>query len=334
MKKFNNEILKKETKKMTNYLIGGLSLIVLTILLCVIANYDITKKEKESAYLNDVIEKQNNKTDVKANLKVFYEPFTFAKYDDEEYRAFYIVSDDKYFYIAYMDNSLYYELKDKDLKKNPENIYGITKSISTDVKKLAIEAYNEGLDEDKQITLDDFNDYFGSVYLDTTVDISDTATILYLLSILTTIFALAFLIVYGVKKVKTNKTLKKLDDEELAKIEKEMEDKESFHYEKAHLILTKNYIISFNDGFTIQNYKDVIWIYERKIRQYGITTRKGIETMDKHGKKHTIVELDGVTKKSNNIINEIMETIINNNKDILVGFTKENQKQAKEKIEK
>ena len=127
-----------------------------------------------------------------------------------------------------------------------------------------------------------------------------------------------------------NSAIKKLSDSELEKIEKELDDKETFHYEKAHLILTKNYIISLVGKPLFINYKDVVWIYEYRLKQYGITTNKSLMAMTIDGKIKALLQVDGVTKKSKSIIEEVVETIYAKNDKILVGYTSDNRKKANE----
>jgi len=141
---------------------------------------------------------------------------------------------------------------------------------------------------------------------------------------------MSFIIVFITKKIQTENTLKKLSDEELEKIEKELDDKETFHYERAHLILTKNYIISLTGKMLITNYKDLVWIYEYRLKQYGITTNKSLMAMLKNGKVKALLQVDGVTKKSTSVIEEVVETIVSKNSKILVGYTNENRRLAKE----
>lgn len=329
MKRVNNDLLKKEFKKVNNNLIVGIVFVVLTIICYGLYFYEEKRVPKNTVYLNDVIEKQNNAADVKANLKVAFKPYTFAKYNDETNKAFYIIYDGKYYYIAYMTNSEYDKLNIDGLDKNPITVYGITKKIDSKIKSLALEAYNEAVDKDKQIKLSDFEKYFGGVYLDMTTE-NNMAAIIIVIAVICGICSFSFLLVYACRTIQNNNSLKKINDEELAKIEKELDDKETFHYEKAHLILTKNYIISFASKLLILNYKDIVWMYEHRLRQYGVTTQKSLMVMNTLGKIRAIVQVDGVTKKSSSIINEVVDTIYAKNSNILVGYTSENSKKARE----
>lgn len=330
MKRVTNEILKKEFKKINGYLVIGLVCVVLTLICYGLTFYSMNREPKDAVYLNEVIEDQNNKTGVTASLDVAYKPFLFAGYPGETNKSFYIVYDGTYYYIAYMTNKDFDKLNIDGLDKKPEKVFGKTKTVPSDIKRLAIQAYNKGLEEDKQITLSDFNSYFGGVYLDMT-EIDDAMTIIMMLiAFITNICALTYILMFIIKRIQTSSALKKIDDDELQKIEKELDDKDTFHYEKAHLILTKNFIVSFLGKMYILNYKDMIMMYEHRLRQYGITTTKSLMIMNKYGKTRAILQVDGITKKSKAIIDEVAETIASKNENLIIGYTSENLKKARE----
>ncbi len=328
MKRVNSELLKKEFKKINNLLIIGIVCAVLTGVCFGVGMYASNRKPKDAKYLNDVI-MDNNAKDVSAYLKVAYEPYSFAEYDDATDKSFYIISDGEFYYIAYMNDSDYKKMDKNNLKEKPVKIYGKTKTITSDIKKLALDTYNEGLEDDKKISSSDFNDYFGGVYLDTT-EINSTSVVLMVIGVITGMMTWVYLLLFVIRKVQTTRVLKKIDDSELEKIEKELDDKEAFHYEKAHLILTKNYIVSLTGKLLFLKYKDVIMMYEHRLRQYGFTTTKSLMVMDRLGKVRPIVQVDGVTKKSKAIINEVAETVASKNENIIVGYTSDNLKKARE----
>lgn len=329
MNRVNSELLKKEFKKINNLIVLGIVFAVLAGICFLMGVYADNKKPKDATYLNDVIMKKNNQVGVDAYLNVAYEPFSFAKYDDATDKSFYIISDGEFYYIAYMKDSDYKKLDKTNLKEKPEKIYGRTALITTNIKNLALETYNEGLEDDKKISSSDFNDYFGGVYLDTT-EVNNMSVVMILIGTISGFLAWIYIILFVVRKLQTTSVLKKIDDNELAKIEKELDDKEAFHYEKAHLILTKNYIVSLTGKLLFLNYKDIIMLYEHRLRQYGVTTNKSLMVMDKLGKIKPIVQVDGVTKKSKAIIEEVFETIATKNDKIILGYTSENMKKARE----
>ena len=56
--------------------------------------------------------------------------------------------------------------------------------------------------------------------------------------------------------------------------------------------------------------------------------------MTKDGKTHVVANLTGLTKKAKEMFDEILETIVKNSPNALIGYTKENRNKVKEKIEK
>lgn len=331
MKRLTNELLKKEFQKVNNNLIIALVCLVLGLLCIGLSFYAENRVPKDTEYLNEIIESdRENREDIKSNVKISMKPVLFAKMSNDSSKKFYITADDKYYYIVSLTESEYNDLKDKDLKNEPVTIYGKTKIISSDIKNLAKSYYNKAMEkaEDQITTEEQFYNVFGDVYLESTNDVS--AVILLVIGALCMLMWSIFIIAFIIMKIRLNSTFKKIEDEELRKIEAEIEDKDSFHYEKAHLILTKNYIISFLNGFRALKYEDIIWLYEYRLRQYGMTTQKSIMVMDKKGKVKPIITLDGVTKKSKLIFDEIADTILNKNNKILVGYNKENKKKIKE----
>ena len=100
--------------------------------------------------------------------------------DDEKY---YVAINDGVGYIVSLSSVELEELNNiheytyGNIENRPAsvNVYGITKEVPDDLKQIAIDFFNEGLDDEQKITVDQFEDYFGSVLLDTSenpVDVS------------------------------------------------------------------------------------------------------------------------------------------------------------------
>lgn len=332
MKRLTNEKLKKEFRKVNNNLIIAIVCLILGFLCIGLSFYAEKRVPKDTEYLNQIIESDREvREDIKVNVKVAMKPVLFAKMSNNSNKKFYINFDGKFYYIISLTENQYNDIIENDLEKEPITIFGKTKTISNDIKNLAKSYYNKAMEkaEDKITTEEDFFNIFGDVYLDSTNE-ETGSTILLVIGALCMLMWTIFILMFIIMKVKLTTTFKKIDDEELRKIEEEIDDKESFHYEKAHLILTKNYIISFLNGFRALKYEDIIWLYEYRLRQYGMTTQKSIMVMDKTGKVKPIITLDGVTKKSKLVFDEIAETILSKNNKILVGYNKENKKRIKE----
>lgn len=101
-----------------------------------------------------------------------------ATYGENEIEKYYIAINGYNWYIVSLSSTDLEELKNIqaytygqiDNKPASVKIYGITEGVPEDLKKIAIDFYNKGLEDDEKITIDDFENYFGSVMLNTTKD--------------------------------------------------------------------------------------------------------------------------------------------------------------------
>lgn len=334
MKKFTNQNVEKEHKKIIRNLIIFLICIGVAIGFEVWAQNLINNAETNIAYLDDIIvSKEEDKTDKKAYLNVANVPYQFAVSDDTT-DAYYMLSDGNFLYIAYMSVSDFQKLNQKDIKDNPIRIEGITSETTKVIKDLAIDAYNEDLEDDEKISSADFEDYFGSVYLNTTVNTSSVATIQTCLFFLFLLFGTVGFIGALVELLRIKKTINKMNDSLVEELDNEMNNENSFYYDKARLYLTDKHIINFNGTFTALEYKDIVWMYPYEYRVNGIKTTQAIMVMTNDGKIHKIANIDVVTKAKKEVYNEIWNTIISKNPTITLGYTKENIKEMKETYKK
>ena len=114
-------------------------------------------------YLNDIIKSNRQRDGEKSYLTIKSMSNIFAK---DNKNGYYFVSDGEYNYIVYLDDNKAKELFEKDLENEPVKLYGLVKNTNNNIKKIAVEKYNYGLDDDKKINIKDFYSYFGNVYLD------------------------------------------------------------------------------------------------------------------------------------------------------------------------
>ncbi len=328
---FTNKAVEKERKKIKIYLrIAILSIIIMTIFMFC-GNKSVEESEKNKDSMHNVILKDESKnTDKKAYLDVYTTPYKFAVYDDTS-DAYYFVMDDKYMYVVYMSLADYNRLNKDDIKTNPVKIEGVTKKTPDDIKKLAIEAYNDAMkNEEDKLTLEDFDNYFGSIYLDMTPSDDSIGGFYYCMGFIFGFLGITMFIIFIIYNVRFKKEIKKLDSNEIMKIDMEMNDPESFYYEKAHLFLTKNYIVNFAGGFNVIEYKDIIWMYPFVMRTNGIKTSQSIMVVTKDGKRKKVADIDVFTKGKKEVFDEIFNTIASKNDNIIIGYNKESQMKAKE----
>ncbi len=333
---FTNKAVEKERKKQKLFLWIGILSIIIMIIFFFYGNKKTDEAEKTKDTMHNVIlkEKEEHRNNKKAYLDVYTTPYKFAVYEDTS-DAYYFVMDDKYMYVVYMTVADYYKLNKKNIETNPIKIEGVTEKTPDDIKKLAIDAYNDAMEnEEDKLTLNDFDNYFGSIYLDMTPTNDSIGGFEYLMGTIFGVLGLTMFIIFFVIKIRFKNGIKKLDSNEIMKIDMEMNSPDSFYYEKAHLYLTKNYIINFAGTFNVINYKDIIWIYPFITRTNGIKTSQSIMVVTKDGKRKNVADIDCFTKGKKEIFDEIFNTIASKNDKIIIGYDKKSQMKAKEELKK
>jgi len=333
MKDFSNENVGKEYKKLKNLFFIGLFCYALAVAILAWSAFKGEEKPKELPSVHELIVNKDS-GEKEGYIDVTGEPYRFAYYEGNS-NYFYFVPDKDYIYVVRMSSSDYTKLKSAT-DENPIKISGKTKTLKTDIKKLGIEAWNETVEKDKKLSLADFDDWFGAVYLDLSAptDEETKTSVAYIFVFLAAIFGLAFTLTGGIATWRFKRKIKKLSNEEKEKIDKEMNDKDAFYYKNAHMYLTKNYIVNFASTFEAIPYKNIIWVYKYELRQNGIKTQQSVKVMTKDGKTHVIATLSGLTKKAKDVFDEILETVATRSTNALIGYTKENRNKVKEKIEK
>lgn len=318
---------------MIRNVIISIFLLLLAVLCLYIKSAMITKANKNISSLNSVIiSSDENKEDKKAYIDANTIPYKFAIYDNTT-DSYYIVMDENYMYVVYMSTKDFDKLNTEDIYNNKVRIEGITKTTTKDIKELAIEAYNDGVENDEdKLTLADYDNYFGSVHLDMTKNDNAVATIPFALFFLFLIAGLVLLIISLIRLFNFHNSIKKIGYMNIDSIDREMNDKNAFYYDKAHLYLTEHYIVTFESGFHAIKYEDIIWMYPFVQRVNGIKSSQSIKVLANNGKTYTIATIDVITKKKKEIYNEIWDTIINKNEKIVLGYTKENIKKMNEKV--
>jgi len=303
-----------------SFLISGLSLVM------------DGQVEKDSVPFNDLIKEGSKETDKAVKVEVTDIPYGFAYYTDDTTGKFYFVFDDNQIYVAFLSNSDFEKLNDEKLSEHPATIYGYTKTLPSDIKKLAIKAYNDGLEDEYQINSADFDSYFGTLYLDTTEQ-NISAILCLIIGAFGSLVGFCGFIAQLIYNLRLKSRIKKISDEDWEIVNQELDDKETFYYKNAKIALTPNYLIDFAKGIDVIKYKDILWMYKYELRQNGIKTQMSIIIFTLDKKRHVIAALDGFTKKSKVVNEEIMETIMKKNANMLVGYTKENRKKMKEEYQ-
>lgn len=325
MYNFSNEYIKKAFKKKLLLVIIGVIFVAITIMLGIIRENAVDKKLSKSMDMHNTILSSDNE-EKSSYVTINYYPYAFAYYNDESSNAYYIVADEKYFYIAYMNQKKVEKLTEEDITKGYK-LKGVTKSVPYDIKELCIEAFNEWYEDEEDfepISIADFNNYFGSIYLDTTktkYGLTTGFNALFYFSI----FITTITFIPGVySTVSYRRRLRKLTTEEAMTIDSELNSDIAKYYNKANIVLTNKYLIDFGK-FNYYDYKDIKWVYTHIQRTNGIKSSEHLVIVTKDGKRRLIAATSG-TKKMKPMYEEIYNTLISKNPDIRVGYTSDNIK--------
>ena len=324
MKEFSNPIIKEEVIRHKKNIYIGLFLLGLC-LICIIWGIFVSKEAKENMVsFHDVIVNQNDKENVLSYVDTDIFPYLFATNDDSN-GNFYLIRDNDYMYVAYMSDYDYDRLKDETLytDNKTERVIGVSALVPTEVKKLAIETVKE-LWPDEEITLADYEYYFGNIYLDMTSDAVDVAFWQNFLAFILGLCGTTFIIIGLINKKRFLKNINKLSLEDKKKIDAETLDKDAFYYANIHLYLTPNYIILMNNTFKVIPYSSLLWLYTYEQRVNGIKSTKSIIAISDDGKTNNIATIPALTKKYMEIFEEVFTTISNKNEEMLIGYTNEN----------
>lgn len=286
-------------------------------------------KDMHSIIISDDSEITNKKSYININTI----PYKFAIYDGIE-EAYYFVADENYMYVVFMGESDFLRLSTASEKK-PIKIEGTTKETPSDIRKIAIEVYNDSIENEEDKLLDsDFEAYFGSIYLDLTNNSNNAGEAQTIMSLILLGVGIFILIYERINHHRFNKNIKNLDASTLLKLDSEMNASNAFYYQAAHLYLTENYVINFSGTFRAIPYQDIVWLYPYEYRVNGIKTNQSIIAVTKDGKKNNIANIDIVTKKKKEAYDEIFNTIASKNDSIILGYSTEARKKAQETLNK
>lgn len=289
-------------------------------------NGAIGMETNKYAYLN--IEGLTDEVAIYGNLENEY---------DANNDRYYIAISGGYLYLVDLDYETIDKLKawqeytfsedENAVPPDPVKIYGMTEEVPTQLKQYAIDYYNEGISEEYQISLDEYEYVFGSVLLNVRKEPVDTSMEEMIIFVAGTGIFIILMIHIGIIVIsrKTIKYLKKNEYEE--DLARQLDDfVEEKHY-KDKIILTRDYLVDIQNGITAFKYSDVKWIHVHNVKSYGVVTvSSSIMVHLKDGKTNLqCVEIKGkATEEFVEIFNKICEKT---SPDTLKGYTQENIKE-------
>lgn len=322
-----NEIFK--SKK--SVLIVGLIILAIAIGLFVASQVMNTKKDEgvQVYTYNDLIDKNKDKENMKVKLEIADLPELFATKTEKntEYNFYFASDKENYKYIIRITDDTYKKMEET-YNTNKDNfkyvLEGYIYDDSNELKQRAISEYNKGLSIDEEkLTLSNFRYYLGSTYLDEEITPTSSETnVLMGMSIGIGIIALVCFIIYVSKAIRIKTTLKKYSIDEL---KEELSTCDINEFKKQSVYLTNKYVISTLNGLDVFEYKDILWTYNEKRRQNGVSLGYWIIACTESKAKIQIAYA-----KKDDILIQIMSRIKEKNQNMLVGFTPDNINQYKE----
>lgn len=312
----NSDILRK-TKNTKPLIIFLVVTIILMVLAFIIPNMLGTSGKN--------FKDNRNSTYESIYLTIDDEPIEFQTFNDGKMRKFYLVSSGDEIYIAKISEKQYEIIMEEKEKKGDNfefTLEGRSYSIFSNLKESVKKTFNDILGE-KVITDANFKEYFGDSYID--AEDNTKGLIKAMLFGFGVLFAVVDVIlvigyIYGIKTYK--KVMAEYGEDELVK---ELDDKDTIALPRAGIYLTKKYIISNSTGFKVVDYKDIAWVYILKQRNHGILVGSHLMVYKRDGKGDTLATLRKPEK-----LEELIPKIVKKNKNILVGYTSENQKKFKD----
>lgn len=334
-------LISKEFQKSINQnkklLIVSLTFLIVTIILIILGIKNENQKMPKAINMNDLIVNLENEENIYAYIDVNTKPYLFAVYETdgiEDDNKFYLVMDsNNYLYVLYMSSNNYQKLNIDSISKTPIRVKGLTKKIETDIKELAISAYNKEMQRE-YLTDENFKEYVGLIYLDIEASFYDSS-LYYIGAFLSFLVFLILIIIYLTIYLKNRKTFKKYSREELDKIAIELYQLNNNNpYETMKLYFLKDYIVDTSNGIIILKYQDIIWAYPYEYRYNSLLVNKNLKVYDENNKAYNIANTKYFDKNKDQVLSEILNIIKEKNQEILLGFTKENKKIIKEKVKK
>ena len=322
-----NELVQKELKKKGRNTI--ISAIILIIGIAILGfGYVSAKNAEDNPKDYTEFGWNNDTTDELVYLDITYDPIQLTEEIDGE--AYYVLMDNDYYYIALM------RVDKAESNKAPARIKGITALPESDVKTIAIDTFKEVF-EDESILYSDYDGIFGYTIMDTTYSFFDLGFAYFFLGIVAVIsggIAVIINISNNNKFRKSISDIKLLNPTLYEKIINQM-NASSKYYKELSLVATDDFLVSLNSNqFVAIDYKDMIWIYKYEYRYNGAKTNENLKVETKDGIIHDVAIASGGLKSKDKYYEEIMHTVMEKNKKVLVGYTQDNLNLANSMVNK
>lgn len=301
-------MFEKILKKSTGLLYISTSIILATILICIISQV-YTKKlvDTDTEYVTKafVVDSENTKAKI-SNIESII-------YLNENY---YMVLTKRKVYMARLSLNEAKSIREKIKNNKDATIYGEIRKVNEEAKKYFITTYNR-VSKEKTITEDEYVKKMGNYYLEQKElndKIEKTNNTMIIISIILVSLGISLSIIFIKNNNKNYKLIRKLSKTEISKIDKELSKALKSH----KTYITENYIINYSMGTSLIKYENILFAYKNNIKN----TKRDIIVIYTKDLEKTVVTIDSNVK--------LLDKIKSKNKNVLLGKTDKNI----EKLEK
>lgn len=301
-------MFEKILKKSTSLLYISTSIILATILICIISQV-YTKKlvDTDTEYVTKafVVDSENTKAKI-SNIESII-------YLNENY---YMVLTKRQVYMARLSLNEAKSIREKIKNNKDATIYGEIRKVNEEAKKYFITTYNR-VSNKKTITEDEYVKKMGNYYLEQKElndKIEKTNNTMIIISMILVSLGISLSIIFIKNNNKNYKLIRKLSKTEISKIDKELSNALKSH----KTYITENYIINYSMGTSLIKYENILFAYKNNIKN----TKRDIIVIYTKDLEKTVVTIDSNVK--------LLDKIKSKNKNVLLGKTDKNI----EKLEK
>ena len=302
-------MLEKIFKKNTTLLYISTSIIILTILICILSQV-YTKKlvDTDIEYIDKAFIANSEKTKAKIS------DVENIIYLNENY---YMILTEKQVYVARLSLNEAKNIREKLKNNKNATIYGEIKKVNNDAKNYFVTTYNK-ISDGKTISKDEYEKKMGKYYLeqkevsDKIENINNTTIIV---SMILVSLGISLSIVFIKNNNKNYNLLKKLSKTEISKINKELSSAIKSH----KTYITENYILNYSMGTSLIKYENILFAYKNNIKN----PNRDIIVIYTNDLEKMVVNIESNIK--------LLDKIKLKNEKVLLGKTEKNlEKLAKE----
>lgn len=316
------------------------TLLVVGIIICSIGIlfgllFYFVLSNEEAIYLDKVSDELSY---AKVDVELLDNYFATQKVDTKVLKYYLAYDNQNKPYVVVLNDENYNLLKDiqdyslglTNNKLDAITIYGQSKMLEDEAYELLKDYLS---DDEYTYTVDQIKNAVGNYYLDTYYNPDDDIKLMLTISGIITFIGIIIIIIY-ITRIKKNKKLMEKYRYKIEKVISDVDNGKGIYNNICKVFLTNDYIISYKSGLNIIDTKDLLWVYEFVMKQNGISTNKILYGVNKLGKSITITNVNSMSKKQNNALEELYQDIMNMLPNIMYGYTKEAKEKVKELTKK